>query len=282
MAHRGFKPKRILDLAGLSQGRLRLRDTADLDIAGRYATVAHCWGNAKTLKLLSGNIAALQDQILAGDLPTSYKEALLVARKFDIQYLWIDSLCIIQDSPEDWLREASMMGQVYRHSLLNIALAGAADSSEPSFGARNPDTIRPAYVEAEWDGQPKQGSYIVDEDIQADMSSSKLRSRGWVLQEVYLAPRVLTLGKEQMWYECVEGLACETYPGWVPSARFNQTQAYRQRAARDEPANHLLWEGTVEAYTECDLTILTDRMIAISGVADYFRRDLGDEYVAGL
>lgn len=277
-----FRPTRVLDLLSLPEGKIHLIVTTGTRLASNYGTLSHCWGKAKTLKLLSTNLDTFQDGIAVDDLPTSYKEALLVASRLDIRYLWIDSLCILQDSEDDWLCEAGMMGEVYRHSYLNIALAGAAENSEASFTERHAEAIRPAYIEAHWDDQPPEGHYIIDEEFQSDLNHSKLRSRGWVLQEVFLAPRVLYLGKSQMWYECIEGVACETYPGWVPSAWTNQTGSYSLQSARQEPANHLLWDSVVEAYSSCDLTVLSDRMIAISGVANFFRQALGDEYMAGL
>lgn len=91
-----------------------------------YVTLSHCWGKGKILRLLQENIESMKNEILIESLPKTFQETIVIARRLKQRFLWIDSLCIIQDSEEDWQIESAMMEYVYGHSLLNIA---ATDSS---------------------------------------------------------------------------------------------------------------------------------------------------------
>jgi hypothetical protein len=81
-------------------------------------------------------------------------EAIQVTRALEIRHLWIDSLCIIQDSEEDWRRQASLMGQVYEHTSCNIAATKALNSREGLFFERDPTTLQRVQVDIQWKSIP--------------------------------------------------------------------------------------------------------------------------------
>src|SRR5438034_1924444 len=66
-------------------------------------------------------------------LPKTFQDAVLLTRALGVRYLWIDSLCIIQDDEKDWKRENPKMGEVYQYATITIAAAHARDSSEGCF-----------------------------------------------------------------------------------------------------------------------------------------------------
>lgn len=68
---------------------------------------------------------------------------MVVAQRLGVRYIWIDSLCIIQDSEEIWLEQSALMGQIYSNSFCNIAAAHASDSRQGCFIDRNPDLVAP-------------------------------------------------------------------------------------------------------------------------------------------
>ncbi|TKA76353.1 hypothetical protein B0A55_03734 [Friedmanniomyces simplex] len=274
------------DASASAHGFVTLIDGNDLGQHETYSAVSHVWGKARRLKLLADNIDELRRGIQVSDLPVSYKEALLVAEQLGLRYLWVDSLCIMQDSPSDWLREAGMMKDVYRNSHLTIGLAGATEHSEASFSQRSGSRIRLPSIETSWAGETVADMYIVKQDFREDYVGSTLSSRAWIHQELYLSPRILLLGREQLWYWCTEGMASETFPGWEPTAiaGLNQGTGAMKHPARDAPPviQHQEWERNVEKYSRCALTYEGDRMIAISGIASNFQARLHDDYVAGL
>lgn len=114
----------------------------------------------------------------------------------------------------------------------------------------------------------------------AEVDFSPLRRRAWVLQGVSLAPRVLNFGKTQMWWECFEFEACETYPNGIPDALMLNSYSLRPRYSDSD--TYVRYEELVETYSACALTFDTDRVIACAGIAQHCQRSLQDRYIAGM
>ncbi|KAK2762913.1 tol protein [Colletotrichum kahawae] len=101
---------------------------------------------------------------------------------FGIKFIWIDSLCIIQDSRDDWRAEAATMCDVYRNSLLNISACAAAENSELSFQNRDTGTIRPMEITPRWRSVDNERFLVTNTDIwMQEVEESPLYRRSWVL-----------------------------------------------------------------------------------------------------
>jgi hypothetical protein len=124
-------PARILDTGISPFSTVRLIEPQD--IRGHYIAVSHCWGTSDRLKTLSHNINAHKEGINLTDLALTFQHAIAISRELGIRYVWIDSLCIMQDSFDDWEREAPRMGDVYSGAYLTIAAANASDDTEGIF-----------------------------------------------------------------------------------------------------------------------------------------------------
>jgi hypothetical protein len=103
----------------------------------QYASLSHCWGKLKIITLTTSNLAGFQHEIPLKELPKTFQEAIYVTRYLGLQYIWIDSLCILQDSSEDWAKESVQMADVYGAAEINIAATGAADGSGGCFFERS-------------------------------------------------------------------------------------------------------------------------------------------------
>lgn len=109
------------------------------------------------LRLLSSKIANLQKEILFTHLCKSFQDAIATTRRLGIHYLWIDSLCIIQDSPQDWQEQSATMAGVYSNSCVNIAASHAQDGTYGCFTYRNTSLVKPVKIDLNWGSNP--GSY---------------------------------------------------------------------------------------------------------------------------
>jgi len=266
-----------------------------------YVSLSHCWGKVKLNRLLKSNIEVFQNGIPEHDLPKTFREAILITRKLGYQFIWIDSLCIIQDSVEDWRHEAETMGDVYRNAVLNIAATGSSDSSEGCFSARDPNIIKPCYVTSSW--QEASGTYQIHDSAlwRLGVTRAPLNTRAWVIQEISLAKRVLHFSKSQLFWECDQKTACETFPRGIPVTQvevtprinsffFNHFSNGRLKCFSEDWSGLLqpdpqlraydLWSNVVGAYTKCHLSHPTDKLIALSGLAKEMRELTKDEYLA--
>jgi hypothetical protein len=139
---------RVLDVGTPSKPSLSLHITEDSSLKSPYITLSHCWGNPKLQikRLSNANISQFTNLIDDAELPKTFQDAIAIARRLGVRFLWIDSLCIIQDSVEDWVKESSNMGNVYKNSLCNIAATAAPDGRTGCFLQRNPLLARPCRV----------------------------------------------------------------------------------------------------------------------------------------
>lgn len=117
-------------LIGVATEPPRLVYTADWTERPRYATLSHCWSKYDFFKLIRENLDSLAAEIPMELLPKTFKDAIKMTRKLDLDYLWIDSPCIIQDETQDWEHESALMSYVYGGSSLNIAASSAVEANE--------------------------------------------------------------------------------------------------------------------------------------------------------
>jgi hypothetical protein len=175
-----------------------------------YLALSHRWGddpNQHTGRTLKQNHVARYNRIHPDEIPLNFKDAIAVARGIGIQYLWIDSLCIIQDDDDDWKRESVRMEQVYSNAKCVLAASSASSSME---GFLNRHTALPSFIPL----QSESGdiSYISKniDNFKGDVDESILNTRGWTLQERALAQRTIHFSKNQVYFECSKGVQCES------------------------------------------------------------------------
>jgi hypothetical protein len=218
-------------------------------------TLSHCWGTLPIFTLTEKTRQQLMDGILTSELPKTFADVVFVAHRLGISFLWIDSLCIMQDSLGDWEQEASIMADVYRGSLCNIAATGSSHANEGCLYERQ-RPIEPCVITTGWEDVPNVEVIIYDPYIFTRIfENDPLRQRAWVVQELLLAPRALHLGKRQMIWECYESTLCEMYPDGAPAfidhiprktpiESMNISQA---SGGLDYPASS--WHNLVDTYT---------------------------------
>lgn len=302
-------PTRLLDLnaVGSNQETIRLVVTSE-DPPTRnekYATLSHCWGAAQFLQLKKASLSSFRNGIKVSEMPKTFRDAIKVTRKLGIRFLWIDSLCILQDKDDlsDWLVEAERMHKVYSYSFCNISAAAALDSSKGLFFDRDPRLSESANLNLCAKGLNMESEYIDCNIVNMHfwdhgVGKCPLNKRGWVLQERLLSPRVLHFGRDQIFWECREHTAAECYPQMLPEIilRNNLGSKFKRLNPKalgayvtptgdqlDGPRFYYhVWNSIIKEYSETRLTKGTDKMIALSGIAKYFASVMDDTYVAGM
>jgi hypothetical protein len=153
------------------------------------------------------NINARQIGFDVSKLPKTFRDAVRVAQNLGIQYLWIDSLCIIQWNEEDWKSEAKRMQDVYAGAYCTIA-ATSADDSNAGFLQRTPRSEY-IHIQDNLGGQFYLSTELDDSD--KDVESAPLNQRAWVLQERVLSRRTIHFSANQVYFECGDGVWCESF-----------------------------------------------------------------------
>jgi hypothetical protein len=226
-----------------------------------------------------------------GEMSKSFKDAIVVTRTLGIRYLWIDSLCICQDDYKDWEKEAAKMGSVYSNSYLTISITGAKDGTIGCFVRRIPkDYVKLAHTSK--DGtQGDLLAFVLSFGYEAfnseyiAMDEEPLSDRGWCFQERVLSRRIVHFATDQMYFECMEGFRGES--GLYLSRRYycvhgsGDSYLPRQRIHSTNPDMDE-WYALLWGYCPRKLTKDSDKLPALSGIAEFFSKRLNDQYVAGI
>lgn len=214
----------------------------------RYVALTYCWGNTQNFLTTRENLESMKDRIPWDKLPQTIKDAITVTRRLGIRYFWVDALCIIQNSPEDWQAESMKMADVYGGAFLTIS---AALGPDVHHGLTQPP---------------------VGPKPQFPLQGDPLYSRAWSLQERILSARILIFGGDQMYWECQDCQQGED------GTQIPRPVSYRLRR---EPSI-IDWHVIVEDYTCRALTKEADKLPALSGLAEVYHQATKYDYLAGL
>ncbi|KAF7554401.1 hypothetical protein G7046_g6824 [Stylonectria norvegica] len=209
-----------------------------------------------------------------GFLPPTFQDALWLASQLGVSYVWIDSLCIFQDDPDDWVRESSHMLDVYGNAYLTIAATRAENSLKGFLGSRSRPAsttipFRASGISSEVSAFVLPLGYTARPSSVIEMVDAPLSKRAWALQERYLSPRTLHFTDSQTYLECDQSFVADD--GFLESTiwegnfsiQLNSTQT--NKIQRRES-----WYDIIERYSRRSLTIEDDKLPALGGLAARF------------
>lgn len=341
----GNLPSRVLSV---DSDTVRLCDGSGK--SGAYAALSHCWGTQPILTTTKSTLELHKHAVDWSQLGKTFQDAITLTRSLGIAYIWIDCLCIVQDSVEDWETESAQMASIYQNSTITIAASKAADGSVglfpnqseiPYIWRRNPhaknnvddkhaqnndsdETQSPfIYIQHRNQWQPfpirsttSDNSFWMSLEPSHGVLTHQRRrppsdvvgfgmplfTRAWFLQERLMSPRIIHFGVMELLWECDHGLRCECKSEATHQvySQANARALYakllrspRSRKPRSLDPNIssrkgqwmvksnrdlLPWHDLVEEYSRLLLTRETDRLPALSGIANL----LSNHYLAGL
>jgi hypothetical protein len=168
----------------------RLCNGSDLSRNTKYITLSHCWGKGPQFFLQRDNMNQMEQSIPVKDLSPLFQDALIATYELGFKYIWIDSLCIVQDSPgsSDWVKESSKMHHVYGNSICNLSATGYADGQTGLLQSTQgdiTDLIPPEVNFARLLGQQSDSIYTIvsSQDWDREIVDSPVNRRGWICQE---------------------------------------------------------------------------------------------------
>ncbi|KAM0468751.1 hypothetical protein ACHAP7_010535 [Fusarium lateritium] len=266
-----------------------------------YAALSHCWGSVQPLTLNSQTASQLREGLPIGDFPQTFQDAFWLVEQLKIPYLWIDSLCILQDSKDDWIHESSRMCDVYGNAYLMIAAVSAKNCTEGFLGPRDQGYIDiPLRSSSRSDmltafpmpnSQTILGCRTLFNSVVADFADEPLSKRGWTLQERYLSPCKVHFTRSKVYFEdetsleAEDGTICPTEYSVYTNFENEKVGLYdghfqpATRRCSDEN-----WEHLTTRYSRRSLTVDSDKFPAIAGLAAYRSSQNSQKaiYLAGL
>ncbi|KAJ4190740.1 hypothetical protein NW755_004954 [Fusarium falciforme] len=301
-------PKRIVDV-GDADGVIRVVETHGE--SAKYICLSHCWGSTQIITTTQNTLQQRQRRIDMQDLSNTFRDAILLTRQLGLHYIWIDSLCIIQDSRTDWEIESAKMSSIYSKAFLTIAATHSPDgrgglyTDTPDFEVSGETPEGEEYrlffrerIDHHLDPVPEPDRSGADVGLigHGTIARHPLLTRAWVYQERLLSPRVIHFGPQELFFECLSAMQCEcggiAHDGssiapsglmkllyaealftTAPGVEWHEYAAYYM--AR-------IWRTMVNEYTSLGITKPSDRLPAIGGLAKKMAASRKQEYVAGL
>jgi hypothetical protein len=285
-------PTRVVDV-GPPDGSLQPVLIDSKHMKALYVTLSHCWGGRVSSTTTSRTVEEHKRAIPLSTLPKTFQDSVLITRRLGLRYLWIDSLCILQDSAPDWQRESAVMEAIYRNGYLNISARAASNSTVGCFFNR---PLEPTACHIPWtcsDCCTTGSIYVRSPERKAGgVREMPCDRRGWIFQEQLLSPRVIYYGLDQLYWECCEATLRQ-------DGRLDDDALYRfgnfpnlkvalglsaipSSTYKVDSRFHSWWALLVEEYTRRSLTFASDKLPAISGVAKAYENVTMKSYVAGI
>ncbi|KAL8336395.1 hypothetical protein RB601_000285 [Gaeumannomyces tritici] len=289
----GFSPSRLLDVS--DPDLLRLVEPSTMNFqAESYIALSYCWGQPAqeaTYVTTPDNLAQRRLGFSEHEMPLTVRDAAVTTRRLKVRYLWVDALCIIQGpSPEaraDWEVESGRMGDIYKGAYLTLGAAAAASVHEGMFHSSQCSRVSYTEVALRSVLQPKYNGAVRlgrHQEYPYVLKGAPLYHRGWALQERVLSRRLLVYSSDRIMWECQQmrqSDAGRTIRG-VDTAPLPAGEEARSATAAEL---HERWHELVEDFCKREISVESDKLPAIAGLARAFHSIAGmsgDEYLAGL
>ncbi|KAI0007126.1 heterokaryon incompatibility protein-domain-containing protein, partial [Xylariaceae sp. FL0662B] len=249
-----------------------------------YVTLSYVWGGYTTVQLLKSNIAHLSrrgglSEARAG-LPQTVRSAMVVTRELGKRYLWVDSLCIVQDS-DDKIVQLGQMDRIYGNSAVTIVAADGANANAGLDGVSGPSSRREAQKQTVEEVAPGVKVLI---PVRYEPQLKPWETRAWTFQEKLLSKRLLIFSQGHVYFHCRHGVHMEdmtakeagTGPrqiSWLSLAD-DEAASLKSNIDRDTSGALHIWRSPafdqyadlVAQYTSRHLSFSNDILSAVMGL----------------
>ncbi|KAI0369473.1 HET-domain-containing protein [Pilatotrama ljubarskyi] len=300
-------PTRVIDCTDPRRPRLATTDSQ----RGRYLALSYVWGEAQPHRTVMANVAAYADGI--NSLPQTIRDAIRVTHDLGFRHLWIDSLCIIQDSDEDKRRELGRMHRIYRNAYLTIIAASAQKVGEGFLQDRPapPHDVTLPFMCPSRPCEPTEGTAndpgaltrpqigtvhlsprftSADGDIELySHAQEPISARGWCMQEYFMSLRALIFTSQTLQFRCQTttqniggAFYSPLYERRLPDMLLHRDPPVTEPDSEACIEAHHAWQDLVADYSRRAVSNASDRLVACGALAEEFQRVLHSDYLAGL
>ena len=302
-------PTRLIDVGDdINAHTVKLIETADggVTLAERqYVALSHCWGKDKIITTTTDTLDSRLESIPLSALSNTFRDAVQTVRNLKFRYLWIDSLCIIQDSKDDWRQEAATMSRVYSNAIFTIGASHASSGDVGCFVQRDGLLQLPLilYFPSQQfdDGKTKNTRMLFNSMGRSRTGigpNPPLYGRAWVYQEQVLSPRMLLFDGEQLRWICLCAHGSDPSPfggltrnqihlEYIRRKIVNEADEFFRMNEHEDPEfewryMHMAWCYAVMDFTYRGMSRKSDRLIAIAGIGNAIQQKTKNRYLAGM
>ncbi|EKJ70708.1 hypothetical protein FPSE_09078 [Fusarium pseudograminearum CS3096] len=265
-----WRPTWLVDVV---DRRLVKATTKDRYLALSYVNGSHRNEPQEFMQLLKSNLAAFEDRLPNLDMPQTYLDAMWLAKKLGIRYIWIDRICITQDNREEMEDHTKHMAYVFANAyLVIVAASGDIHTGLPSLDPK----------------RSTRGIRTTGRTHQELVAASSWYTRGWTLVERIYSRRSVFFFEDSVTWEC----HCDTWQG-SPNSVMKKLRGGRQECVGAIPDavfafQHPRWPDLDEyaryvmEYSARKLTLVDDTLPAFSGITHVLSRSFPGGFIYGM
>lgn len=265
----------------------------------KYLALSFVWGESRQGLTLKSNLQSRVSEIPTTELPLHFQDAIDVCKWSGILYLWIDSLCIVQDDEDDMQAELGKMADIYKGAIMVIGAACQADAREGFIYDRSPHFQLELKLQS---GETLpihcrraiQHGYT-NKDLPDQLLDEILFTRAWCFQERSLAARILYFGRRELVFQCRSGQDCECgfekvleaseKRFWNNNSTYHPTNIAQLISGKQDEFSYFefagLWMEMVTIYSALNITVAEDLLPALGGLAASISQLKPGLYLAG-
>lgn len=245
----------------------------------QFATVSYCWGEGVGAKLVKDCLLEYKVKLPSDSarMPRTLRDAMDLVNALGLRYIWIDSLCIVQDDPEEWASVASLMGKLYWTGYLNICAAAGHSASHGIPGS--PATPRHA---AQSVAKCFGIDLMVVRPVEGETHSTVWNTRAWTFQERILSRRCLIFLQDRVHFQCRQVTWSEDINAECKYGTWNLDMVESPIRSFDSKVPILHFAEYVSLYSARRLTFVSDRLVAFNGLVDALSSRLVSNFAFGL
>jgi hypothetical protein len=268
-------PSYLLNI-NLSHDEVTLERVAAIGEAVSYSALSYCWGSEQPHQTTCSNLSGYQQGISISSLPRTIQDAITLSRILELRYLWVDSMCIIQDSAVHKQQELGIMGAIYHNAYVVISAASAATCHEGFLQDRLPPC-----------GGFKvpfgtEGCVVLTLKLCTKLLAQGVRDplddRAWAYQESFIARRIIAFTTHEVIWSCVK-TSGDNYNMRGTSAGLYFNDSCRLMLDQSEFRD---WGFIVDTFSRRKLTRDSDKLPALSSIAELFDQGRRSQYLAGV
>jgi len=288
-----FRPRRLLYIDPRKDSQIM---RIDEDLRGRqvsWAALSYVWGGPQLFRTTVSSLASMKTGFAINCLPRTLQDAVTVCKAMSLEYLWVDSLCIIQDDPDDLVQELASMPQIYQRAWVTISASTAASVSDgflqnrcyshSSGTCQTRVPISLPYVANDGSTTGKI-TFVHLSDACSLEEAEPINQRAWTYQERRLSPRLLDFRYNQVVLYCYTDKQCQGEGSnalWSHEDTDSKEEEQLYRPCLNDQSLPA-WHGIVNDYANRKLSLPSDKLTALSALADLHKQSTNYTYLAGL
>lgn len=250
-----------------------------------FAALSYVWGHPSLdpYRTYRSNVKDHQRETGIEDhlheLPRAIQESIDLVRRIGIRYIWIDSLCIVQDSHHSFKLNARVMHLIYGNATITVCAADGEDSRTGLVATRPQNRPRQLYE----DLSPGM-RLLVSRPPEAGIRASRWNRRAWTFQERLLSRRCLIFVEGRFYFQCRSmGMSENIYPGKMPT-NWSLDSVHAPLQILRELSSRAFWfyMNCVSLYTSRDLSNPHDILAAFTGIGELIQGTMQASFIFGL